>query len=128
MHTLRLTVGAMHAADIRSLVPVKAQPAQVLENADFGFLRRSLDIGIFDAEDERPVLAVRQEPVEQCRTHIAYVKVAGRTWSESNSHLQVLARSKDRALRMLPNTTAPPHARRSLLLGRRRRRLRWSSL
>src|SRR5262245_40375076 len=87
MQALRLTIGTVHAADVRPFVPIKPEPAQILENADLGFLRRSLDVGILDAQDERPVLAVREKPVEQGSARVTDVKVTGGTWSESNSHL-----------------------------------------
>ena len=82
----RLPIGAVHPAHVGPLFPIETEPAQVLENPDLGFLGRSLDIGILDAQDERTVLAVREQPVEECRARVTHMKVAGGTWSESNSH------------------------------------------
>src|SRR6185503_19329463 len=48
--------------------------------------RRSLDVGILDTDDERTALPARHQPVEECRTRVVHVQLAGSTWSESQSH------------------------------------------
>ena len=78
--------GPCSAADIRALVPVEPEPPQVLEDARLRLLRRSLGVGVLDAQDERAVLAVREQPVEERRAGVADVQLAGRTRGESNSH------------------------------------------
>ena len=42
------------------------------------FARRSLDVGVLDAQDERAALAAREQPVEQRRARIADMEVTGR--------------------------------------------------
>ena len=68
----------MRAADVGPLVPVEAEPAQVLEDAGLGLARRALGVGVLDAQDERAVLAVREQPVEQRRARVADVELPGR--------------------------------------------------
>ena len=83
---LRLAVGAGRAADVGPLVPLEAEPAQVLQDAVLGLFRRSLGVGVFDAEDERAVVAAREQPVEQRRAGVADVQRAGRAGGETHSH------------------------------------------
>jgi hypothetical protein len=70
---LGLSIRAVRAADVGALVPVEPEPPQVFEDARFRVARRSDRVGILDAQNERAVLAVRQEPVEQRRPGIAHV-------------------------------------------------------
>ena len=82
----------------RALVPVEVQPAQRVEDLLHVLGGRSLAIGIFDPQHERPGLAVRairlaagQQPVVQGRPGTADVQCPGRGWSEANAHdLQTL--------------------------------------
>jgi hypothetical protein len=52
---------------------MQPQPAQILEDARFRLARGSLDVGVLDAEDERAVVSVREQPVEECRTRVAHM-------------------------------------------------------
>ena len=92
MQPLGLAIGTVRAADVRPLVPVEPEPAQVLEDALLRLARRSLGVGVLDAEDERAVLAVRQQPVEERRARVADVQLAGRAGSESDAHTSVGSR------------------------------------
>ena len=83
MQPLRLPIGTVGAANVRALVPLETEPAQILENAVFGLARRPLAVGIFDAQDERAVLAVGEQPVEERRAGIADVQVPGRARCET---------------------------------------------
>ena len=74
------------SADLRPLIPVQAEPAQIFENRRVGVGRRALDVGVFDAQDERAVLPAREQPVEQRRADVADVQVAGRARGESDAH------------------------------------------
>jgi hypothetical protein len=86
MQALGLPVRAMLAADVGPLVPVEAEPAQILEDAGLRLAGRSLGVGVLDPQDERAVLAVGEEPVEERRPRIADVELPGRAWSKSYSH------------------------------------------
>src|SRR5919201_1263864 len=83
---LRLPIRTMRTTDVRAFVPVKPEPAQILEDAGLRFTSRSLDIGILDAQDECAVLAARQQPVEKRGARVAHVQLAGGAWRESDSH------------------------------------------
>ena len=74
------------SADLRPLIPVQAEPAQILEDHRVGVGRRALDVGVFDAKDERAVLPARQQPVEERCADVADVQVPGRARSESDAH------------------------------------------
>ena len=84
---LGLAVRAAGAADVGPLVPVEAEPAQVLEDALLGLLGRSLGVGVLDAEDEGAVVAAREQPVEERGARVADVQLAGGAGRESDSHL-----------------------------------------
>ena len=75
----------MRAADERPFVPVEAEPAQAVENAVDHFRRRSLDVGVFDAQHEDAAVPAREEPVEEGRAGAADVQVTGRRWSEADA-------------------------------------------
>ena len=83
--TLRLTVRAVGAADVGSLVPRQAKPAEVVENRALGFDGRSLAIGVLDAKDERAALPACEQPVVERRPRVADVQVTGRTGSETQT-------------------------------------------
>src|SRR5262249_48629759 len=89
MQPLGVAIRAVCAADVGSFIPVDSQPSQIVEHRRFRFACGSLDIGVLDAQDERPARTASEQPVEHGRTHIADVQRAGRTWSETNSHVYV---------------------------------------
>src|SRR4029453_3962177 len=60
---------------------------EILQDAVFRLLRRSLGVGVLDAEDQRPVVAASEQPVEERGARVADVQLAGGTWRESQSHL-----------------------------------------
>mgnify|MGYP003694725645 CR=1 FL=1 len=86
MQALRLAVGPARAADVGPFVPVEPEPAQVLEDALLGLLRRTLGVGVLDAEDERAVVPAREQPVEERRARVADVELTGGAGSEADSH------------------------------------------
>ena len=53
MQPLGLPVRPARPADVRALVPVEAEPAQVAQDRRFRLARRALDVGVLDAQDER---------------------------------------------------------------------------
>src|SRR5690349_15364115 len=86
MKTLRLAVWSPRAANIRALVPVQAEPAQIAQDRRVGVGRGALDVGILDAEDERPMMAAGEQPVEQRGARVADVQLTGGAWSEAYAH------------------------------------------
>ena len=83
MEPLGLPVRTVRAADVRPLVPVETEPAQILENGGFGLARRPFGIGVFDPEDEGAALSARQQPVEERRARVADVQDDRRDWGRS---------------------------------------------
>ncbi len=84
VESLRLKIGAIIAADLRSFIPVQTQPAQTLQ---VGFQRTGGDAGdirILDAEDERAAGMTGKKPIEHSRAHIADLRAAGRTGGEAD--------------------------------------------
>ncbi len=92
MQPLRLAIGTVRPADVGPLVPVEPEPAQVFEDARLGLARRPLGVGVLDAEQERPVLAVRQQPIEERRAGVPDVQLTGGAGSESYAHTSVGSR------------------------------------
>src|SRR5258708_1050068 len=76
----------MRAADVGTFIPVEAEPSQVVDHRDFRRARRSLDVGVLDAQHERASGTASEQPVEDRGPHVADVQLAGRTWREADSH------------------------------------------
>src|SRR5690348_15083495 len=74
---LALPIRAIGATDVRALVPVHAEPAQVLENP---FLRPRDDarrVEVLDAHHERAVGGAGAQPGDDGRADVAEVELAG---------------------------------------------------
>src|SRR5579864_9247834 len=82
---LGLKVRRVGTADLRPLVPIEPEPAHPVQDALHHFRRRSVDVGVLDAEHEDAAVPAREEPVEERRPGAANVKIAGRGWGESNA-------------------------------------------
>ena len=93
LHAFGLPVGAIRAFLFQphAFVPMQPHPAQILEDGLFGFGRRTLPIGVFDAEDEGAVLPARQQPVEERGARVADVQVTGWGRGEANAHLPMVS-------------------------------------
>ena len=83
---LRLPIRPVRPLDVRPFVPVEPEPAQVVEDAGLRLTRRALDVGVLDPQDERAVLAVREQPVEERRARVADVQLTGWRWGETYAH------------------------------------------
>src|SRR5688572_27157365 len=88
MQSLRLPVRAVQPSNVGPFIPVEPQPSQVFEDAVLRLASRPLRVGVFDPQDERALVAVREEPVEQCGPRVADVQLSGRTRSKTYSHNQ----------------------------------------
>ena len=74
---LRLEIRRVRAADLRALVPIDPQPAQAIEDAGDHLGLRALDVGVFDAQDERAAVTAGIQPVEESGARAADMQVAG---------------------------------------------------
>src|SRR5579872_724507 len=68
------------------LVPVELQPAQRVEDLLDVLRGRSGAVGIFDPQQERPVLPAGEQPVVEGRPRATDMQGAGRGGSKANSH------------------------------------------
>src|ERR1035437_7044956 len=69
----------------RAFVPVKAEPAQAVEDDIHGLLRVARGVGILDAEDERAAGVAGVKPVEERRARAADMQVAGGRRGETDT-------------------------------------------
>ena len=70
----------------RPLVRVQAEPVHAVQDHLHGFGRRTLAVGVLDAQDEYAAVAARVQPAEQRRAHAADVQQAGRARGESGAY------------------------------------------
>ena len=85
LEPLRLEIGRVRTADLRPFIPVEPEPSQAVENAGDHVGRRALDVGVFDAQDERAAVPPRVEPVEERRARAADVQIAGGRGRKTNA-------------------------------------------
>jgi hypothetical protein len=78
VEALRLKVRAAGPSDVWSLVPIESEPTHPVEDAGHHVGRRSLNVCVFDSEDEGPTVTPRVQPVEERGARAADVQVAGR--------------------------------------------------
>ena len=97
LQALGLAVRAKGAPDFDAFVPMQAHPPQILEDSLLGFAGRPLQVGVFDAKDERALLTSGEQPVEQGRARVADVQVTGGGRSETQPHpeYRILCRQSD---------------------------------
>src|SRR6185437_5641218 len=82
---LGLAVWAVRSADLGTLIPLQAHPAQRVEQRAVGRLGVAGRVGVFDAEHERAAVVAREGIVEQGRAHHADMGVAGGGWGEADA-------------------------------------------
>ncbi len=83
---LGLPVRPVPAADVRPLIPLEAQPAQIADNRRLRLARRALDVGVLDAQDDGAAGTAREQPVEQRRPRVADVELTGGARCKTQSH------------------------------------------
>src|SRR4029434_6758576 len=66
----------VRSADIRSFVPIEAEPLQAVDDPRHHLPRRSLGVGVFDTQHERAAVTTGVEPVEESRPGPADVEIA----------------------------------------------------
>src|SRR5580698_7466280 len=77
-----MAFGALKLAD-RLAVPVQTEPLQAIKNRVHRSLRRSLAVGVLDAEQECAAEALGVEPVEQSCSRASDMQEAGRRGREA---------------------------------------------
>jgi hypothetical protein len=80
-----LEVRRVRTADIGTLVPLEPQPAQAVEDAAHHLGGRSPEVGVLDAEHERPTVTAGEQVVEEGRPRASDVKVTSRRRGESHA-------------------------------------------
>ncbi len=85
LNPLRLNVGSVAAADIRSFVPIQSKPLQTVYVDFDGTLYLTGDVSILDAEYETAGVVPGEKPGEQGSPDITDVRTAGRAGGEPYS-------------------------------------------
>ena len=70
---------------VRALVVIEPEPCHAVENHAYGFIGRSLAIGVLDPQNELATHAPRVQPAEKRGTHAADVQQAGGARGESGA-------------------------------------------
>ena len=83
---LGLTIRSIIAAAIDAFVPLQPHPLQVVLDGLLGLARRSLEVGVFDAEDERAAAVPCEQPVEERCSRVADMEVTGWGRGKSDTH------------------------------------------
>jgi len=86
LHPLRLAIGTVRSAHIGTLVPVEPEPAQIFQERDFALTCAALDVGVFDAQDERAAVMTREQVIENRRARTAHVEISGGAGRETNAN------------------------------------------
>ena len=71
----------------RAFVPIEPDPFHPIDDGVNRFVRRAALIGIFDTENKHALLLASKEPIEQGRSHAAYVEKSRRTGSKADTNL-----------------------------------------
>ena len=87
MQALRLPVGAVGAADVRTFVPRQAHPAKGAQDVFFIAPFGTGLIGILDANDAPPAVYAGENDVEKPNVSSSHVWGAGRAGRDTNAHL-----------------------------------------
>src|SRR5450755_2802942 len=77
----------MRSADVRTFVPQRAQPVKIFEHHLLVLVRRARLISILDADDERSLMTLREQPVEDGRARTADMEMSRRRWSKSDANV-----------------------------------------
>ncbi|KAG0506142.1 MAG: hypothetical protein Udaeo_04770 [Candidatus Udaeobacter sp.] len=73
------------AADMRTFIPIQAQPFQSFVDGGRRFLGVALHIGVFDTQHEFSTVMPREQPVEKRGARSADVQITGRRGGETNA-------------------------------------------
>src|SRR5262245_24574707 len=73
--------------EVRPLVVIEAEPLHTFQDSPDHLFAGSLDVGVFDAEDEFAAGLAGEQPVEQCGARPADVQISRRRRRETNTNL-----------------------------------------
>ena len=90
VHALHLEVGAVLAANLGALVPVKAEPFHGVDDDAHVLFGGTLGVGVLDAQDEVAALSAGESPVEDRGAGAADVEAAGRRRREADAHFLLI--------------------------------------
>src|SRR4030095_11633611 len=71
-----LQIRAEISADMRTFVPIEAEPLQTLVNRCGGFFSVASPVGVLDAQNEFAAVMPGEEPIEQCGARAADMQIA----------------------------------------------------
>lgn len=80
-----LSVGGCGAVDVRPLVPVEAEPSEVVELGPAEVVAHASNVEIFDPQNETPAGGAHLKPGEQRSAGVADVQVSGGARSEATA-------------------------------------------
>ena len=83
---LALKIRPEITANMRTFIPDQPEPVQPVINRGRSFLCIARFIRILDAQNKRPAVMAREEPVEKRRARAADVQITSRRWSETNTN------------------------------------------
>src|SRR5271165_6159620 len=87
IETVALAIRRIRPPDVRALLPINAEPLQVLEQLSLIARLAALDIGVFDAQDHDATLLPCEQPVEERGAGVADVQLPRGRRSETNANL-----------------------------------------
>src|SRR5260370_24992102 len=75
IHLVRLPVGWIGSANVRTFFPIQPQPLEILQQLSFVARLTAFDVGVFDAKYKCTELLPRKTPVEARRSDIPDVEL-----------------------------------------------------
>src|SRR5690625_2082666 len=86
MQPFTLLIRAVVAADSRTFVPIDAEPVQIRQHLFLGLFGGTLQVRVFDAQNEHAAVVASKQPVEQRRPRPADVQISRRAGREADAH------------------------------------------
>src|SRR5437879_3473279 len=85
---LALKIRTAISADVRTFVPVNAQPLQAFINRGRGFLGIALGVSVFDSKNQFAAMMVNEEPVKERSARPADVQITGGRRRETDANFR----------------------------------------
>ena len=86
-NAIRLAVRRERSARVGTLIPIQAQPFQIIHELRFKARLTAFDISIFNAQNHRATGFAGVEPVDQRRPRISDVQLTGGRGGKANANL-----------------------------------------
>ena len=87
LEAIALAIGCVRAADIGTLVPIDAEPLEIVEKLVLEARLAARKIGVLDAQHHDAAGLTGKEPVEERSAGVADVQLSRRRRSEANADL-----------------------------------------